>query len=85
MCVKLALKKSFLRFCRVFVSCASRSCVFRLITARRLVSGAPAIICISSNFSLGIKTQLVRLFLNSVGEVRFCERQSKERYGAEIV
>lgn len=68
-CIELALKQRFLCFCRVFVSCASRSGVFRLITVLCLVSGAPVIICISSNFSLGIKT---RLFVSSGGEVRFC-------------
>lgn len=55
-----------------FVSRASRSCVFRLITARRLVSGAPAVISISGNFSLRTQTQLARLFANSGGEVRIC-------------
>lgn len=62
MCIKLALKKSFLCFWRVFVSCASCSRVFRLITVPSLVSGAPVVICISGNFFFGVKT----------GKARFC-------------
>lgn len=64
-------------FCQL---CLSLAC-FPSDNPRRLVSAVPVIICISRNFSPGIKTQLARRFLNGAGAARFCAPARSLRSG----